>query len=154
VRYPRSKSGQLCQSGSEFGARCALSAGHGGDAGGWRPAQGRRENGARGFSELGADRGRCEGSRERFAVCSRHEVRGRWWQGDVWLEVLSDPQFKDWMKEQLIGWRNKYLALMRSKTRCGSGSPRLLRSRGHSAAVYFYYAMTEACCKLTKRVRN
>jgi hypothetical protein len=90
VRYPRSKSGQLCQSGSEFGARCALSAGHGGDAGGWRPAQGRRENGARGFSELGADRGRCEGSRERFAVCSRHEVRGRWWQGDVWLEVLSD----------------------------------------------------------------
>jgi hypothetical protein len=72
------------------------------------PRYGRRENGARGFSELGADRGRCEGSRERFAVCSRHEVRGRWWQGDVWLEVLSDPRFKDWMKEQLIGWRNKY----------------------------------------------
>ena len=37
------------------GTRCALSAGHGGDAGGWRSDQGRRENGARGFSELGAE---------------------------------------------------------------------------------------------------
>ena len=32
--------------------------------------------------------------------------QGLWWEGHGWLEVQSDPQLKDWMKEQLIGWRN------------------------------------------------
>ena len=54
-----------------------------------------------------ANRGRCE-ARGKGLLCAQGiEVQGRWWEGHGWLEVQSDPQLKDWMKEQLIGWRNE-----------------------------------------------
>ena len=56
------------------------------------------------------DRGRCE-ARGKGLLCAQGiQVRGRWWQGDTWLTLTSDPRLKDWMKEQLIGWRNKILS--------------------------------------------
>jgi hypothetical protein len=49
------------------------------------------------------DRGRCE-ARGKGLLCAQGiEVRGRWWQGDTWLRLTSDPRLKDWMKEQLVG---------------------------------------------------
>src|ERR1700722_6688469 len=60
--------------------------------------------------QIMADRGRCE-ARGKGLLCAQGiEVHGRWWHGDTWLEVQSDPRLKDWMKEQLIGWRNKILS--------------------------------------------
>jgi transposase len=60
--------------------------------------------------QIMADRGRCE-ARGKGLLCAQGiEVHGRWWHGDAWLEVQSDPRLKDWMKEQLIGWRNKILS--------------------------------------------
>jgi transposase len=56
------------------------------------------------------DRGRCE-ARGKGLLCAQGiEVRGRWWQGDTWLALTSDPRVKDWMKEQLVGWRSKILS--------------------------------------------
>jgi hypothetical protein len=49
------------------------------------------------------DRGRCE-ARGKGLLCAQGiQVRGRWWQGDTWLRLTSDPRLKDWMKEQLVG---------------------------------------------------
>jgi len=60
--------------------------------------------------QIMADRGRSE-ARGKGLLCAQGiEVHGRWWHGDVWLAVQSDPRLKDWMKEQLIGWRNKILS--------------------------------------------
>src|SRR6201997_5754048 len=60
--------------------------------------------------QIMADRGRCE-ARGKGLLCAQGiEVRGRWWHGEAWFEVLSDPRLKDWMKEQLIGWRNKIVS--------------------------------------------
>ena len=60
--------------------------------------------------QIMADRGRCE-ARGKGLLCAQGiEVHGRWWHGEAWLEVQSDPRLKDWMKEQLIGWRNKILS--------------------------------------------
>ena len=54
--------------------------------------------------------GRCE-ARGKVLLCAQGiEVRGRWWQGDTWLALTSDPGVKDWMKEQLVGWRSKILS--------------------------------------------
>ena len=59
--------------------------------------------------QIMADRGRCE-ARGKGLLCAQGiEVHGRWWQPKGWQEVNSDPRLKDWMKEQLIGWRNKVL---------------------------------------------
>jgi transposase len=56
------------------------------------------------------DRGRCE-ARGKGLLCAQGiEVRGRWWQGDTWLALTSDPRVKDWMNEQLVGWRSKILS--------------------------------------------
>jgi len=60
--------------------------------------------------QIMADRGRCE-ARGKGLLCAQGiEVHGRWWQGDGWIEVQHNPRLKDWMKEQLIGWRNKILS--------------------------------------------
>ena len=60
--------------------------------------------------QIMADRGRCE-ARGKGLLCAQGiEVHGRWWHAEKWLEVQSDPRLKDWMKEQLIGWRNKILS--------------------------------------------
>ena len=60
--------------------------------------------------QIMADRGRCE-ARGKGLLCAQGiEVQGRWWHGEGWIAVQSDPRLKDWMKEQLIGWRNKILS--------------------------------------------
>jgi transposase len=60
--------------------------------------------------QIMTDRGRCE-ARGKGLLCAQGiEVRGRWWKGDTWLALTSDPRLKDWMKEQLVGWRNKILS--------------------------------------------
>src|ERR1700732_4817884 len=52
----------------------------------------------------------CE-ARGKGLLCAQGiQVHGRWWQVKAWLEVQSDPRLKDWMKEQLSGWRNKILS--------------------------------------------
>ena len=28
-------------------------------------------------------------------------------RGDSWMAVTHDPRLKDWMKEQLVGWRKR-----------------------------------------------
>ena len=73
------------------------------------------------------DRGRGE-ARGKGLLCAQGiQVRGRWWKGDTWLDLTSDPQLKDWMKEQLVGWRNKILSTDEEQARCASGSRRLRR---------------------------
>jgi transposase len=60
--------------------------------------------------QIMADRGRCE-ARGKGLLCAQGiEVHGRWWQPKGWRELQSDPRLKDWMKEQLMGWRNKVLS--------------------------------------------
>ena len=50
--------------------------------------------------QIMADRGRCE-ARGKSLLCAQGiEVHGRWWHGEAWLEVQSDPRLKDWMKER------------------------------------------------------
>jgi transposase len=60
--------------------------------------------------QIMADRGRYE-ARGKGLLCAQGiEVQGRWWRGDSWLEVNSHPRLKDWMKEQLVGWRAKIIS--------------------------------------------
>lgn len=57
------------------------------------------------------DRGRCEGRGKGLLCAQGIEVRGLWWQEPVWGQLSQDPLLKDWMKEQLEGWRSKVLSL-------------------------------------------
>ena len=60
--------------------------------------------------QIMADRSRYE-ARGKGLLCAQGiEVRGRWWQGKGWQELNSDPRLKEWMKEQLEGWRSKVLS--------------------------------------------
>jgi transposase len=60
--------------------------------------------------QIMADRGRFE-SRGKGLLCAQGiQVDGPWWQLKGWLELQRDPRLKDWMKEQLLGWRNKILS--------------------------------------------
>jgi transposase len=53
------------------------------------------------------DRTRAE-ARGKGLLCAQGiEVAGPWWQPKGWVELRSDPRLKDWMKEQLEGWRKK-----------------------------------------------
>jgi transposase len=57
------------------------------------------------------DRGRCE-ARGKGLLCAQGiEVRGSWWQEPAWHQVKQDPSLKEWMREQLEGWRGKVLSL-------------------------------------------
>ena len=57
-----------------------------------------------------ADPCRCE-VRGKGLLCTQGiQVLGRWWKEKVWLEVLRHPRLHVWMKEQLVGWRNKILS--------------------------------------------
>ena len=85
--------------------------------------------------QIMADRGRCE-ARGKGLLCAQGiEVHGRWWHSNAWIEVQSDPRLKDWMKEHLIGWRNKILStdeeqrVARADRSACSGDP-AQRSRG------------------------
>ena len=56
------------------------------------------------------DRTRAE-ARGKGLLCAQGiEVGGLWWEGKGRSELQSDPRLKDWMKEQLEGWRNKILS--------------------------------------------
>ena len=56
------------------------------------------------------DRTRAE-ARGKGLLCAQGiEVGGLWWEGKGWSELQSDPGLKDWIKEQLEGWRNKILS--------------------------------------------
>jgi transposase len=56
------------------------------------------------------DRNRAE-ARGKGLLCAQGiEVGGLWWEGKGWSGLQSDPRLKDWMKEQLEGWRQKILS--------------------------------------------
>jgi len=57
-----------------------------------------------------ADRTRAE-ARGKGLLCAQGiEVGGLWWDGKNWRALRRDPRLKDWMKEQLEGWRHKILS--------------------------------------------
>jgi transposase len=59
--------------------------------------------------QIMADRKRCE-ARGKGLLCSQGiEVQGLWWSEAGWQEVSQHPGLKDWIKEQLEGWRSKAL---------------------------------------------
>jgi transposase len=57
------------------------------------------------------DRGRWEGRGKGLLCAQGIEIRGLWWQEPVWSELSQHPLLKDWIKEQLEGWRSKVLSL-------------------------------------------
>ena len=57
-----------------------------------------------------ADRSRFEGRGKGLLCAQGIEVRGSWWGAKGWRELTIDPRLKDWMKEQLEGWRKKLLS--------------------------------------------
>jgi transposase len=60
--------------------------------------------------QIMADRGRSE-ARGKGLLCAQGiEVRGKWWQAKGWSELQAEPRLKQWMKEQLEGWRPKVLS--------------------------------------------
>jgi transposase len=60
--------------------------------------------------QLITDRTRAE-ARGKGLLCAQGiEVEGRWWAGKSWSGLQSDPRLKDWLKEQLEGWRKKILS--------------------------------------------
>ena len=62
-----------------------------------------------------ADRGRSE-ARGKGLLCAQGiEVGGRWWHPKGWRELNSDPRLKDWMKEQLEGWRTKIMSTQKEQ---------------------------------------
>jgi transposase len=59
--------------------------------------------------QIMGDRKRCE-ARGKGLLCSQGiEVHGVWWSEESWQELMQNPALKDWMKEQLEGWRTKAL---------------------------------------------
>ena len=59
--------------------------------------------------QIMGDRKRCE-ARGKGLLCSQGiEVQGVWWSQESWQELMQNPELKDWMKEQLAGWRTKAL---------------------------------------------
>ena len=60
--------------------------------------------------QIMADRSRYE-ARGKGLLCAQGiEVGGKWWRGKGWKELNGDPRLKEWMKEQLEGWREKVLS--------------------------------------------
>jgi len=96
--------------------------------------------------QIMADRGRCE-ARGKGLLCAQGiEVDGRWWRGEGWIAVQSDPRLKDWMKEQLIGWRNKILSTDEEQSglreRIAAFAPAILpKGVGAYSAAVLYYEM-------------
>ena len=96
--------------------------------------------------QIMADRGRSE-ARGKGLLCAQGiEVQGRWWRGDSWLAVKSDPRLKDWMKEQLVGWRNKILSTNEEQSalreRVAALAPAMLpKGVGAYSAAVLYYEM-------------
>src|ERR1700722_6665888 len=86
------------------------------------------------------DRGRCE-ARGKGLLCAQGiQVRSRWWQEDAWLELTGDPRLKDWMKEQLEGWRNNDEEQSALRKRSAALAPAILPKGvgAYSAAVLHY----------------
>jgi transposase len=60
--------------------------------------------------QIMADRSRYE-ARGKGLLCAQGiEVRGKWWQAKGWKELQGEARFKEWMKQQLEGWREKVLS--------------------------------------------
>lgn len=96
--------------------------------------------------QIMADRGRYEGRGKGLLCAQGIEVQGRWWRGDSWLAVTSDPRLKDWMKEQLVGWRNKILSTDEEQSalreRIAALAPAMLpKGVGAYSAAVLYYEM-------------
>src|SRR6266481_3759423 len=96
--------------------------------------------------QIMADRGRYE-ARGKGLLCAQGiEVHGRWWRGDSWIAVTHDPRLKDWMKEQLVGWRNKILSTDEEQSalreRIAALAPAMLpKGVGAYSAAVLYYEM-------------
>jgi transposase len=94
--------------------------------------------------QIMADRGRCEGRGKGLLCAQGIEVHGRWWHAQGWIELQKDPRLKDWMKEQLIGWRNKILSTDEEQSglreRIAALAPAILPKGvgAYSAAVLHY----------------
>ena len=94
--------------------------------------------------QIMADRSRYE-ARGKGLLCAQGiEVHGRWWQPKAWQELQTDPRLKDWMKEQLDGWRSKVLSAQEQqeglRERIEALAPGLLPKGvgAYSAAVFEY----------------
>src|ERR1700746_2295665 len=93
-----------------------------------------------------ADRSRYE-ARGKGLLCAQGiEVQGKWWQAKGWKELPHDPRLKDWMKEQLEGWRGKLLGAeqQQQKLRCRieALAPAMLpKGVGAYSAVVLEYEM-------------
>jgi len=96
--------------------------------------------------QIMADRSRYE-ARGKGLLCAQGiEVQGKWWQAKGWKELPHDPRLKDWMKEQLEGWRGKLLGAeqQQQKLRCRieALAPAMLpKGVGAYSAVVLEYEM-------------
>ena len=96
--------------------------------------------------QIMADRSRYE-ARGKGLLCAQGiEVRGRWWQAQGWKELHSDPRLKDWMQEQLEGWRSKLLGAeqqqQKLRRRIEALAPAMLpKGVGAYSAVVLEYEM-------------
>jgi transposase len=96
--------------------------------------------------QIMADRSRYE-ARGKGLLCAQGiEVRGRWWQAKGWKELHSDPRLKDWMQEQLEGWRSKLLGAeqqqQKLRRRIEALAPAMLpKGVGAYSAVVLEYEM-------------
>jgi transposase len=88
-----------------------------------------------------------EEARGKGLLCAQGiEVHVRWWHTHSWLEVQSDPRLKDWMKEQLSGWRDKILSTDEEQSalreRIAALAPGILpKGVGAYSAAVLYYEM-------------
>jgi transposase len=96
--------------------------------------------------QIMADRSRYE-ARGKGLLCAQGiEVQGKWWQAKGWKELHSDPRLKDWMKEQLEGWRSKLLGAeqhqQKLRRRIEALAPAILpKGAGAYSAVVLEYEM-------------
>jgi transposase len=95
--------------------------------------------------QIMADRSRYEGRGKGLLCAQGIEIRGtKWWSKQGWEEVQRHPWLKDWMKEQLEGWRKKLLSAQQEQSalrqRVAALAPKSLpKGMGaYSAAVLEY----------------
>jgi len=96
--------------------------------------------------QIMADRNRYE-ARGKGLLCAQGiEVYGLWWEAKGWEELKHHPRLKEWMKEQLEGWRSKLLSAegeqRRLRERVEALAPALLpKGLGTYSAVVLEYEM-------------
>jgi transposase len=77
------------------------------------PSQERAEKRAliRYHLQIMEDRVRCEARGKGFLCAQGIELAGVWWLEPAWSVLKQNVLLREWMKEQLEGWRNKVLSL-------------------------------------------